>query len=310
MAPKRRNGTAAINKDTPSSSVNTPTSASITNPLRPTPLETLLLAIYPALLLLGAAFSLFDPSARTAPYNNLTQSHPPDLAPSYFALKRNFLNSYFVKIHWFWVSLAYIVFLFTSRASGPPGGLVVTPKRLRGAVRYALVTAWWLGVTQWFFGPALVDRGFRVSGGACEIARRLEGKGGVGEVFSKEACRAVGGVWRGGHDISGHVFILTMGSAFLAMEMLPVVLGWKGLRDERVARGQRGEVGRVDRGSSGGDVGEEGEQETAVERVGAWLMMGVVGLSWYMLLMTAIYFHTWFEKHSLPSSFYLEPFRQ
>ena len=34
------------------------------------------------------------------------------------------------------------------------------------------------------------------------------------------ACKASGGLWRGGHDVSGHVFMLVLGSAFLALEAL------------------------------------------------------------------------------------------
>lgn len=33
-------------------------------------------------------------------------------------------------------------------------------------------------VTQWFFGPAIIDRGFQLTGGACELASQYEGTGG------------------------------------------------------------------------------------------------------------------------------------
>ncbi|KAL8636800.1 MAG: hypothetical protein Q9228_005847, partial [Teloschistes exilis] len=61
------------------------------------PAELLLLITYPALLALGSLFSLLDPSARAAPYSATLQSHPADQAPTYFALKRNVFNRYFVK---------------------------------------------------------------------------------------------------------------------------------------------------------------------------------------------------------------------
>jgi len=144
-------------------------------------------------------------------------------------------------------------------------------------------------VTQWFFGPALIDRGFMITGGACELAQKYEGSGGKAELFTSQACRAVGGVWWGGHDISGHVFILVLGSAFLGLEILPVLVGKKGLREERVVRRSDGRIGRAER--------EGGEQEErGGEGVGAPVV--VAGLSWWMLLMTAAYFHTWFEKVS------------
>jgi len=259
--------------------------------LLPTPLETLLLLLYPTLLLLGSLFSILDPSARHAPYNPTTQSHPASHAPNYFAKKGNIFNVFFVKIAWFWVSSAYLAFLILSSTTGPPGGLVFTARRLRGLLRWAIVTGWWVLVTQWCFGPGLVDRGFRVSGGACRLADVYVGEGGGKEFWSSQACKAVGGEWRGGHDVSGHVFILVLGSAFLVMEVLPGLVGKRELRDERrVVRGD-GIVGSVERGG--------GEEEAEAEEEGKWGVgapMVVAGLSWWMLLMTAAYFHTWFEK--------------
>lgn len=146
-------------------------------------------------------------------------------------------------------------------------------------------------MTQWFFGPGLVDRGFRVTGGACELASAMEGSGGAKEFVTGQACKAVGGQWRGGHDISGHVFILVLGSLFLGLEVLPGLVGAKGLREERFVVGRDGSVGRAEREVVGEGGGEEGEWKAGV---GALLV--VVGLSWWMLLMTAAYFHTWFEK--------------
>ena len=256
----------------------------------PTSLEAILLAIYPILLVLGSLFSLLDPSARAAPYNPTTQSHPPSQAPAYFALKSNVLNVYFVKIAWVWVTLAYVLFVFLHPMNGPvPRGLpILTPKRLRGMVRYGIVTLWWTVVTQWCFGPALIDRGFRVTGGACEMAAKYEGTGGGKEFVSSQACKQVGGVWKGGHDISGHVFILVLGSAFLALELLPVLARKSGLKEERRVVRKTGEVA--------GPEGEVSEEENAGGKLGTIAPGAVVGLSWWMLLMTAAYFHTWFEK--------------
>ena len=270
--------------------------ASSSLPLLPTSAETLLLSVYPAILLLGSLFSLLDPSARNAPYNPILQSHPPAQAPSYFALKRNFLNAYFVKINWFWVSTAYVAFLFLHSVNGPPG-LVLTPRRLRGLVRYGIATAWWTGLTQWFFGPGLIDRGFKITGGACELASHFEGTGGKREYVTGQACKIAGGEWKGGHDISGHVFILVLGSAFLAMEILPLLLRKRGMKDERVLRRRDGGVDRVasDLGANGED---SGENDGSMGKVGIWTPIAVIGLSWWMLLMTAAYFHTWFEKVS------------
>lgn len=118
------------------------------------------------------------------------------------------------------------------------------------------------------------------------MADRIEGTGGKTEFVTNQACKAVGGQWKGGHDISGHVFILVLGSAFLGFEVLAVMMGAKGLREERMVKRRDGTVEREFLGERMGDEGKSG--------VGAPII--VAGLSWWMLLMTAAYFHTWFEK--------------
>ncbi|KAK3682220.1 inositol phospholipid synthesis and fat-storage-inducing TM-domain-containing protein [Podospora appendiculata] len=229
-------------------------------PYLPTPTELALVAGYPLLLLFGALFSLVSPETRAAPYDVFKQAHSQDpaLAPSYFARKDNLLNVLFVKRGWAWVTVAFFAFALTHPA------VVSATQRGRAAVRWGLVTLWWVFVTQWFFGPAIIDRGFRWSGGKCEVVENKveEGEGlGKGDFVTAAACKAYGGRWSGGHDISGHVFLLVLGSGFLVQEVVWVAARW--------GRGGRGE-----------------------ERLAAV----VVVLSGWMLLMTAIYFHTWFEK--------------
>lgn len=293
--PIRRNGTTKPPPTTlpqqPAPQAQTPRS-----PILPTPLETLLLAIYPSTLLLGSLFSTLNPSARSAPYSALLQSHPPTHAPSYFARKRNLFNVFFVKIGWFWTSLAFLIYLLLHPSTGPPRSLILTRRRLQALLRYTIITAWWVLVTQWFFGPGLVDRGFLLTGGKCEQVRTAAGRAQMSETeefFTATACKAVGGQWKGGHDISGHVFLLVLGSAFLGFEILPVVGRWAGLREMRNVRRGDGGVGSAEGEIVGGEEGEGKE-----ERAGLSMPVAVAGLSWWMLLMTAAYFHTWFEKVS------------
>ena len=302
--PTRRNGitskTTASNpmemRSPPSPSTRTVYNTSPFLTLLPTSHESALLSLYPLLLTLGSLYSLLSPTTRSTTYSPLTQSYPQtaSASPSYFARKDNILNRYFVKVAWFWVSVSYAAFLFLHSSTGPPRNLVLTPKRLRGILRWMLVTGWWILVTQWCFGPALIDRGFAVTGGACALAEAFEHEGGgeAGgkmEVWTGRACKAIGGQWRGGHDISGHVFILVLGSAVLALEVLPAFV--KGRERRQIARWDGG-VGRVER--SDGDVDEDGEEGDRGGGVTA--PMVVIGLSWWMLLMTAAFFHTWFEK--------------
>lgn len=191
-----------------------------------------------------------------------------------------------------------MLLIFSHSSLGPPLSLRITKRRAQAAVRYASITLIWVFVTQWFFGPAIIDRSFRWTGGQCEI---IQGKtaedraekaemGDFREVFTHAACKATGGTWRGGHDISGHVFLLILSSAMLWLELLPAVLRNEGLREARRIRTQDGlnrsaAVESDDRVQSAKDLG-----------VGVIVAVGVAAFSWWMLLMTAAYFHTWFEK--------------
>ena len=296
----------------PSSKRRPATSKTLTTFIQPA--EALLLLTYPALLLLGSLFSLLDPSARAAPYSAASQSHPPDAAPNYFALKKNVFNIWFVKVGWFWFTVAWAVWVVMgmgmmggNRSHKTPlsqkgrivelddgddeeeeeeeeekqededqdGIFILTPQKLQSILRWLVVTFWWMLVTQWCFGPALIDRGFRLTGGQCELMRSdtaRQDMSDVREFVTGAACKLAGGTWKGGHDISGHVFILVLGSATLGLEVLGAMVN-----DQRA----------------------EAEEKQA--RLGKWgwgIVVGVVGMSWWMLLMTAAYFHTWFEKVS------------
>jgi hypothetical protein len=265
----------------------------------PSTVEKILLTIYPTILLTGSLFSLLDPSARNAPYSATTQAHVVDSAPSYFAKKSNIFNKLFVKQGWAWITFSYIFFLFTHPSIGPPLSVTLTPRRLRGLLRYTIVTTWWIFVTQWFFGPAIIDRSFKLTGGQCELARQAD-KGNVEmddtrQFITGVACKAVGGQWKGGHDISGHVFLLVLGSMFLFEEVLHVVLKSQRVKEERTVYMPDGAIksAEVEAGFNGSDpLVQRPSQWTLGSKVG----LGVAGLSVYMLLMTAAYFHTWFEK--------------
>ena len=262
------------------------------HPILPTSTEALLLAIYPATLLLGSIYSSIDPASRHAPYDPIAQSHPPEFAPSYFAKKSNLLNVFFVKVGWFWTTAGFFAFVLLHRSFGPDA-ITITPKRAQAVLRYLGVTAWWMIMTQWFFGPAIIDRSFRLTGGACEYSAQREGQKDPKTIVTAIACKTGGGKWVGGHDISGHVFMLVLGNAFLLLEILPVVMGIRGLREERLVR----KDGNVTGGAH--DVSGTAEEEVVEEVRSSWgatLGLGVAGVMWWMLLMTATYFHTWFEK--------------
>ncbi|KAI6868157.1 hypothetical protein KC323_g3189 [Hortaea werneckii] len=314
----------------PSSNNPTMRAASATaqhSPTLPTRLESLLLAIYPTTLLLGSLFSQLSASSRRATYLPDSQAYSAADAPSYFAKKGNVFNVYFVKIGWFWISLAWAGFVFTHRrlskrgsgrrqegggGSGSGDQGFWTRRRLQALARYAVVTGVWILVTQWCFGPALIDRGFRWTGGKClalsssssslpppEAAAQVEAMSDVERALSHAACKAVGGRWAGGHDISGHVFLLILGSAMLWLEILPVVLtNASGLREARQVRGSDGNITSCTVDQSGTKEGGTGGGAEPAQNLSfpTKLSLSVAALSWWMLLMTAAFFHTWFEK--------------
>ncbi|KAI8246161.1 FIT family protein scs3 [Colletotrichum sp. SAR 10_96] len=267
-----------------------PTKTKRNNPFLPTPLETFVVAAFPVILFFGTLFSLLSPDVRSSQYDHASQAHIQDTAPSYFARKSNLFNVLFVKRGWFWITAAFFAFIFTHPAT------VHSTRRIQATLRWVLVTTWWFFVTQWFFGPAIIDRGFRWTGGKCEIIEeKVElGEGDAKEVFTAVACKAAGGKWRGGHDISGHVFLLVLGCGFLLSEVGWVVLRWKGARREERS------VVMTDGATKTATVEAQGLQGEPVPGdalgLGGKFAVGVIGLSSWMLLMTAIYFHTWFEK--------------
>lgn len=259
------------------------------SPFFPTRLETLLLSIYPATLLLGSILSTITPAFRNAPYNPVLQSYEPSTAPTFFATKKNIFNVWFVKKGWFWTTAAFFLFLYT----WPGFGKGLSVRRIRATLRWSVVTLWWVFVTQWFFGPPLVDRSFVFTGGQCEKLADPEQREEMSDArvyLTASACKAAGRRWVGGHDISGHVFLLIAGSALLWFETLPALTRVEGLRDGRRIKLEDGKVASV-----GVEKDPEGEKYEPTRR-GVPVPITIAAFMWWMLLMTAAFFHTWFEK--------------
>ncbi|CAK7243422.1 MAG: hypothetical protein STHCBS139747_004944 [Sporothrix thermara] len=344
---RRKPKMAATSAPLPSTSTLTSSSSSSSSssfrrgsPYLPTARETLLLSIFPVLLLFGTLFRLLSPQTRgaavaTAP-STAHYDQTPGLAPSYFARKDNVLNVFFVKRGWFWITVTFGAFVGTHPFFANAASEATTARRTsllgrRGAavLRWGLVTGWWFLVTQWFFGPALIDRNYRLTGGGCQAVVQAAAAAAVEEgdmgketkdvsrlllAATASACKHAGGQWRGGHDISGHVFLLVLGTTFLAQE-----IGWVLWRRAAAAgvsslssqgRGRVADArslvmpdgavksAEVEAELSTGTVSSSAEAEAAspASRLALRFAAVVVGLSLWMLLMTAIYFHTWFEK--------------
>lgn len=299
-------GAKSSDMTTPSTSPAPPSSSSSpprNSPFLPTPTERLVLAALPLILLFGTVFSAISPQTRGAAYDAVSQSHSqdPGAAPSYFARKSNIFNVVFVKRGWGWTTFAFYFFLLTHPSfGGGGGGLDVTPRRLRAVLRWVAVTGWWFLVTQWCFGAPLIDRGFRWTGGKCDVVQQEVdmGDADIGDVFTAVACKAAGGRWSGGHDISGHVFLLVLSTTFLLQELGWSVSRWSSRsNEERCVVMPDGALksASVETDSDLAGSGRRSGGQIALG-IGGKTTLGVVGLNLWMLLMTAIYFHTWFEK--------------
>ncbi|KAJ1668552.1 hypothetical protein IW140_002697 [Coemansia sp. RSA 1813] len=133
--------------------------------------------------------------------------------PSAWANKRNPLNSYFAKLAWAWTSALFVAALAACVPVRSPAASA------RHVARYALATFYWVAMVRWFFGPPLLDRFFVLTGGSCALDSPLPAP-----IASLSACRAAGGQWAGGHDVSGHCFLLLHSALFLVEEVLVPLL--------------------------------------------------------------------------------------
>ena len=161
----------------------------------------------------------------------LLTSQPHHLAATHaLASKRSLLNVVFLKWAWAWTTLAFLLLSTTSPV-----------KRARRWLQWALATGTWFILTSWFFGPGLFTRLTAASGGVCGL--HIGGEfvpiphtfcsTGVpvshsthpelfpvlndgAEGYSNDPLTPR---LRNGHDVSGHIFLLTLSVLFLADQL-------------------------------------------------------------------------------------------
>lgn len=198
-------------------------------------------SIYPAIVLLG-----------------LLVANLGNIPESYFGNKRNLFNVYFVKLGWFWTTLVYLPYAY----------FILSDRKLqsfaRCVARWLMVTVYWFLLTQWAFGPSIIDRVFVATGGACDTIQQDEDPSTL-VVLEQAACRKKGGDWTGGHDVSGHCLLLIHSSLFLLEE-----LSW---------------------------LWYTPSSSTIIRKNQSYftVIAGLLSLWAWMLLMTSIYFHGHYE---------------
>lgn len=281
---------------------------------RPTPTKPspYLLLLYPFVLALGSLYSHISPYAHTLPIEPLaagaisSATAPSSHQPSYFAGKGNLVNILFVKRGWLWTTLAFVFLQLTTRfVTSQSSPLTAREKSrnhyLQAVLRYILITTSWIFVTQWFFGPPLVDRSFTLTGGHCEgLPAKLSDSttedkiAKVAAVYSSGACKRVGGSWRGGHDISGHVFMLVLSSAFLLYELY--IADTHSAHPSVSARAAFNVAHGMSEDEKRAIGGWETEGEARLRVYARYFLYAVVALDVLMMFTTAVWFHTWLEK--------------
>ena len=368
--PTRRNGFSVPTEDENivESFTSSPIRQPSHSPFSTTRPSAYILLIYPVILGLGSLYSSISPAASVSTSSlPLTPGIASDInspqtsqSLSYFAGKQNVFNLYFVKIGWFWTTLAFLLLQVTAAlpananvlkhsSEQSPGTAVrtttsSTPTRSvvyrKAFGRYAIVTFSWFLTTQWFFGPALIDRSFISTGGQCSRTLTTSMSSvDLSTITTGAACKSVGGTWHGGHDISGHFFMLVLSSAFLFLEFhisdthyrstvpqqqhqeqtpasttLPtppsVVLDSTGTALEQGKPATDGSFENLANnttdsgGSSSSNINSKNKNNntfsppTTLRIYTYYFVWLVIVLDIWMLFMTAIWFHTLFEKVS------------
>ena len=202
-----------------------------------------------SILLLGTIYSVVNHTYldTSDPLVALGAVRHPLHDASYFARKGNVLNTVFIKRAWGWTSAAFFALWLTYPTFTP---MTLSGRRIGMTARERLskwgaATAVWLVFAAWFFGPAIIDRIVAASGGECVVRLPTGAVHGVPvqycidrsilspathpELFfvSPLAAPDMLSDWRTrprmmrGHDVSGHVFLLTMSLLFLADMIRP-----------------------------------------------------------------------------------------
>lgn len=223
---------------------------------------------------------------------------------NYYNDKNNILNQLFVKKGWFWTTLVIVIFYGSLFYRGHPKVTNNKVKIIQNAtVKYVISTLWWVLFTQWCFGLPIMDRIFLYTGGKCITAeeKRLAKylpffiKNAEENIFESTlvgsgVCRRLKGQWIGGHDPSGHAFLLIHSSLYLFFEIVPFWYGWKVTLDnfkKITSEVKDANISTIDK----------------LNKIGVftlsnpWIIVtGLISLWWFMLLMTNIYFHSILEK--------------
>lgn len=230
----------------------------------------------------------------------------------YFANKRNIFNRVFVKQGWAWTSLVTFIYLATvyldgnhKSKPGPPASSGQAEKVDKNEVwegfrKWGLATVYWSYLTQstWFIffsGPSVSHHILTATGAQCmrAAANVADGKGGNAEFVVVEGkvqdCKGSEGMyWDGGHDVSGHTFLLIHASLLLVTLTTPSLI--------RLPSSMKYHYNSIFAPSTSSSSTRPTGIMSGSQTAATLLAVALVGLWWWMLLMTSIHFHTPGEK--------------
>ncbi|KAL6451717.1 fit1 Acyl-coenzyme A diphosphatase fit1 [Candida maltosa Xu316] len=219
-------------------------------------------------------------------------SSPQEEVYNYYNNKGNIFNQYFVKKGWGWTTLVILLFYSNLLYKTPAADRI---RVLRRAVtNYIIATVWWILFTQWCFGLPIMDKIFVWTGGKCKIDITNHDVNHVHSSFihsleniwestgiTSYYCRKMKGNWIGGHDPSGHVFLMIHSSLYLFFETSSSFPSLTVLK-QNFNHFKRTTTLK--------------EKLNVVWNTPQVLVGLLLALWWFMLLMTNIYFHSILEK--------------
>lgn len=185
----------------------------------------------------------------------------------------------------------------------PAAPATITSPVYTSVLRYIFATAIWLLFANWFFGPPLSERILTATGAVCVPStdphssvedlycrtRTPLSSSSHPALFSSQSSKSIRAMWKGGHDISGHTFIMVLSSLLLLEDVAPYLA-------EILGRSALGQLLFPQQQQASAVRGRTNWTPQAKVAVAATL--GLVGLWGWMLLNTAIYFHRPQEKIS------------
>ncbi|KAK4048254.1 hypothetical protein OIO90_005873 [Microbotryomycetes sp. JL221] len=244
----------------------------------------------------------------------------------YFADKRNVINQLFVKYAWAWTTVAFLVHsvamhLSTYEAPATSQARISLSGPTRFSIlmvnvrRYILATLYWYYLTQrsWFgmSYPSVTRYILMKSGATCvpsslsstdatttdtsnnfdDLASTLTEDGPLGSTEFGRACTGQRGeFWRGGHDVSGHTFMMVHSSLFLYQLIAPTLpIVFPSLYKKSFSDKSRGTTTTFEP--------QHGPAPLLV-KLSTYFVIALMAVWWWMLLMTSLFFHSPAEKMS------------